>query len=171
MEGDGTMRRGRIGTFSLVMALIAVIAVGSGLLAGPGAGADTLTAHGGGTTMVRGGTGDPSFVPVITTFSFFWTDGKGGFECLAFAPSAAAGDPGSGQFDTNVMYVTGKITSAMTGDGTLVLEGTAEVTGAGAGSHRAFTAVASRGGPGATLVLRVSGLTFKEILTEGEIVF
>ena len=34
-----------------------------------------------------------------------------------------------------------------------------------------FTATVTRGGPGATLVLEVSGLTFSEIVLEGEIRF
>ncbi len=121
--------------------------------------------------MVTGGTGAPSFTPVITKFTFSWRGGSGGFECLALAPDAAAGSAGSGRFETNAMYVTGQVTSAtVTGD-KLVLKGTATVTGLGAGSHRAFTATATRGGPGATLVLKVSGLTFSEILIEGEIRF
>jgi hypothetical protein len=54
---------------------------------------------------------------------------------------------------------------------TATLTGSATVTGVGAGEDQAFTALATRGGPGATLVLEVSGLTFKEILLEGEIAF
>jgi hypothetical protein len=156
---------------AVIAALVAIIGVGTSLVAGAGEDEFPLTARGGGATMVRGGTGDPSFTPVITTFSFSWRDGKGGFECLALVPNASAGTAGSGVFDTNAMYVTGKITSATVDGDELVLVGIATVTGVGEGSHRSFRATATRGGPGATLVLKVSGLTFSEILTEGEIDF
>jgi hypothetical protein len=52
-----------------------------------------------------------------------------------------------------------------------VLEGTATVTGLGAGTDRPFTATVTRGGPGATLLLKVSGLTFDEIVLDGQITF
>ena len=123
--------------------------------------------RGAGTTMVEGGTGSPSFAPIITKVAFYWRAEAGHFECLALAPGAEAGDPGSGDFDTNIMYVTGAITSAELGERAAVLKGSATVTGAGAGSDRPFTATVTRGGPGATLVLEVSGLTFREIPLEG----
>jgi hypothetical protein len=118
--------------------------------------------RGAGTTMLEGGTGPPSFTPVLTKVAFYWRRGEGRFECLALAPSASA---------TNVMYVTGEVTSGRIGSGTAVLRGTATVTGLGAGSNEPFTAMLTRGGPGATLVLDVSGLTFKEILLEGQFRF
>jgi hypothetical protein len=127
--------------------------------------------RGGGTSLVRGGTGSPSFTPVMTKFAFSWKDGMGGFECLALVPSAAAGKPGSGNFDTNAMYVTGTLTSAQAQGQSAVLKGTATVTGLGAGTNVPFTAAITRGGPGATLVLEISGLTFSEIVLEGEIRF
>jgi hypothetical protein len=124
--------------------------------------------RGAGTTIVEGGTGAPSFDPLLTKVAFHWESAGGHFECLALAPSAKAGDSGSGNFDTNVMYVTGAITSAETHGRTAVLKGSATVTGVGAGSNQPFTATVKRGGPGATLVLEVSGLTFREILLEGQ---
>jgi uncharacterized protein with beta-barrel porin domain len=127
--------------------------------------------RGAGTSLVRGGTGAPSFAPVITKFGFFWRDGGGGFECLALVPSVQAGKPGSGNFDTNAMYVTGSLTSARVEGQTAVLQGTATVTGLGAGTDRPFTATITRGGPGATLLLKVSGLTFYEIVLDGQITF
>ena len=127
--------------------------------------------RGGGTSLVRGGTGAPSFTPVMTKFAFSWKDGMGGFECLALVPSAAACKPGSGNFDTNAMYVTGTLTSAQARGQSAVLNGTATVTGLGAGTNVPFTATITRGGPGATLVLEISGLTFSEIVLEGEIRF
>jgi hypothetical protein len=132
---------------------------------------DAPSIRGAGTTMLESGTGGPSFTPVITKVAFHWGAGAGHFECLALAPSADAGSPGSGNFDTNVMYVTGPITAAETNGDTTVLKGSSTVTGLGAGSDRPFTATVSRGGPGATLVLEVSGLTFREILLEGQFRF
>jgi hypothetical protein len=126
---------------------------------------------GGGTSIVSGGTGKPSFTPILTKFAFHVEGGVGRFECLALAPSTPAGSPGSGNFDTNIMYVTGRITSVQIHDRAAVARGTADVTGAGAGSDRPFTVTATRGGPGASLVLVISGLTFNEMLLEGEITF
>lgn len=127
--------------------------------------------RGAGTTMVEGGTGPPSFTPLLTKVGFHWQGGEGHFECLALAPSASAGSPGSGNFDTNVMYVTGEISSGRISGRTAVIRGTATVTGVGAGLDQPFTATLRRGGPGATLVLEVSGLTFREILLEGQFRF
>ena len=152
-----------------LVALISVLVLG-GLLARAG-GQSGGVIRGGGTTIVEGGTGAPSFDPVITKFAFNWRSGQGHFECLALAPSAPAGDPGSGDFDTNVMYVTGEIESAKIVGGVARFEGTATVTGLGAGENEPFTVRVTRGGPGATLVLKVSGLTFREILLEGQIAF
>lgn len=72
---------------------------------------------------MSGGTGAPSFVPVETKFAFSSRNGSGPFECLALAPSAVRGTAGSGNFDTNVMYVTGTITSAEVNGQTAVLKG------------------------------------------------
>jgi hypothetical protein len=126
---------------------------------------------GGATTTVAGGTGAPSFTPVITKLTFHWRDGQGHFECLALAPSAAAGKPESGNFDTNVMYVTGAITGVQINGSVAVLMGSATVTGLGAGTNVPFTATAERGGPGTTFVLNISGLTFDETILEGRISF
>jgi hypothetical protein len=69
------------------------------------------------------------------------------------------------------MYVTGTVDSARVAGDSVVLEGSATVTGLGAGSNRPFRLTARRGGPGARLVLEVSGLTFDETLLEGQIRF
>jgi hypothetical protein len=127
--------------------------------------------RGGGTSIVAGGTGEPDFTPVITKVAFHWINGEGRFECLALAPSKPAGAPGSGNFDTNAMYVTGEVDSASVVGRTVVLNGSATVTGVGAGSNRPFTVTAWRGGPGTRLVLEVSGLTFDETLLGGQIRF
>jgi hypothetical protein len=127
--------------------------------------------QGGGSTMVTGGTGAPAFSPVITKLGFHWRDGQGHLECLALASSTAAGTPGSGNFDTNVMYVTGEITAVEIHSAMATLHGVANVTGLGAGVDLPFTAMAERGGPGARFVLTISGLTFDEILVEGQIAF
>jgi hypothetical protein len=129
------------------------------------------TVKGGATTTVAGGTGAPSFTPVITKLSFHWQDGQGHFECLALAPSLAAGKAGSGNFDTNVMYVTGPITAVQITGSVAMLTGTATVTGLGVGTNVPFTATAERGGPGTPFVLNISGFTFDETILEGEISF
>jgi hypothetical protein len=167
------MRTRSARTILIVAAVLVTTALAWTMLAQANTGDDEHAAaiRGGGTSLVRGGTGAPSFTPVMTKFAFSWTDGKGGFECLALAPSVAAGKPGSGNFDTNAMYVTGSLTSAQVQGHSAVLKGTATVTGLGAGSNAPFTATITRGGPGATLVLEVSGLTFSEIVLEGEIAF
>ncbi len=154
--------------------MLATFAAAPLTAAGGGAGSEKSDKHeirGGGTSLVTGGTGSPSFVPVMTKFAFNWSGSAGRFECLALMPSAAAGTPGSGNFDTNAMYVTGTITTAEVNGHTAVLTGTSTVTGIGAGSNRAFTLTVTQGGPGATLVLVVSGMTFNEIVIEGEIAF
>jgi hypothetical protein len=156
---------------TFVAAALGLVIMGTLLTGAGGEESDARIIRGGGTTIVEGGTGKPSLDPLITKFAFNWRSGEGHFECLALAPSDPAGEPGSGDFDTNVMYVTGDITSARVQGQTAVLTGSATVTGVGAGEDQAFTALATRGGPGATLVLEVSGLTFKEILLEGEIAF
>jgi len=123
---------------------------------------------GAGKTIIEGGTGGATPVPV-TTLVAFHSDAQGGdFECLAFAPSLASGT-GSGEFDANVMYVTGKVTSLEIGKGVAILRGTATVTGIGAGQDVSFIASVQAGGPGTTVKLDVSGITFHEILVEGHI--
>jgi len=108
---------------------------------------------------------------VITKFGFHWRDGEGKFECLALIPSPPAGTAGSGNFDKNIMYVTGKILSTEVHGAVATLKGIATVTGLGAGINLPFTATAEPGGPGARMVLVVSGLTFDEIINEGAISF
>lgn len=125
--------------------------------------------QGGGTTIIEGGMGAPSFAPVMTRLAFHWSGGRGHFECLALKPSAPAGSPGSGDFDRNVMYVTGTITSVEVSGGSAVLQGTATVTGLGAGSNVPFAATVTSGGPGSPVVLQVSGHTFHEMLVDGHV--
>jgi hypothetical protein len=159
----------------IVMALGVAIGLALAVLAQAGTRDEGKTLggsiRGAGTTIVEGGTGPPSFTPIVTKVAFHWRKSTGGFECLALAPGPQAGTPGSGSFDTNIMYVTGEISSAEIDGHTAVLKGSATVTGAGAGSNRPFTATVTRGGPGATLVLEVSGLTFEEIVLEGQFSF
>jgi hypothetical protein len=123
-------------------------------------------AAGAGTTIIEGGTGGTSPVPVTTTVGFHATGKGGDFECLALAPPQPTG-AGSGAFTTNAMYVTGTVSSLVVDGDTAVLRGMSTVTGLGAGQHRAFTVTITGGGPGATVVLTVSGLTFHEILLDG----
>jgi len=125
--------------------------------------------QGGGTTIVTGG--GPGLAPVITKFGFHWRDGEGKFECLALIPTPAAGTAGSGNFDKNIMYVTGEILSADVRGPVATLKGIATVTGLGAGTNLPFAVTAEPGGPGARMILVVSGLTFDEIVNEGGISF
>lgn len=161
-------RRALTGTILIVVLVAAALA--TAVLARADSDDDAGEVRGGGTTIVKGGTGPSGHIPVLTKFALHWRGGEGGFECLALAPNSPSG-PDSGEFETNAMYVTGKITSVKVRGETAVLKGTSTVTGLGAGTNRPFTATVTRGGPGASLVLKVSGLTFDEILIEGEIVF
>lgn len=153
----------------VVIAVLAVSLIGASVAAQSDEGSRLI--RGGGTTMLEGGTGAPDFVPVLTKLAFNWNGTRGDLECLALAPSDPAGDPGSGDFDTNVMYVTGPITSGSIEGARAVLRGRATVTGLGAGEDMPFTLIVQRGGPGASVILRVSGLVFREIVLEGEIRF
>jgi len=162
-------RRLLLVTLGLVTLALATLVATPLSAAGGDDGQNKHGVRGGGTSLVAGGTGAPSFVPVMTKFAFNWSASAGRFECLALMPSAAAGTQGSGNFDTNAMYVTGTITSGEVNGNTAVLRGTGAVTGIGAGSNRPFTLTVTRGRPGATLVLVVSGMTFNEIVIEGEI--
>src|SRR2546427_9549038 len=123
---------------------------------------------GAGKTIIEGGTGGAAPLPVTTLVAFHADKQGGDFECLAFAPSQVSGT-GSGEFDANVMYVTGKVTSLEIAKGVATLRGTATVTGLGAGQDVPFTALVHAGGPGTTVRLDVSGLTFPEILVDGHI--
>jgi hypothetical protein len=105
---------------------------------------------------------------VTTVLAFHANRDGGAFECLALA-GGESGAPESGQFEVNAMYVTGKVTSMQVSDGTAVLKGTAVVTGLGAGPSQDFTFTVKAGGPGTTATLVVSGLTFHEILLEGQV--
>ena len=125
--------------------------------------------QGGGTSIVTGG--GPGLAPVITRFGFNWRDGEGKFECLALIPTAPAGATGSGSFDKNIMYVTGNVLSADIRGPVATLRGLATVTGLGAGTNLPFAATVEPGGPGARMILVVSGLTFDEIVNEGAISF
>src|SRR2546430_6217708 len=158
---------------ALILALVLTLLVGSGLYwlvwAQAQSKAGDSSIAGAGTSLIEGGTGAPSFHPVETTFAFHWSNGQGHFECLALTPRATPGSAGSGNFDTNVMYVTGPITSVSVEGTTAVVKGTASVTGLGAGSNVPFEATAVAGGPGTTLVLVISGLTFNEIVLAGQI--
>jgi hypothetical protein len=115
-----------------------------------------LIARGAGTTMLEGGTGSPDFIPVVTQISFHVERVQGAiignFECLALAPSKGTG-PSSGQFDTNVMYVTGAIQDVAIDGDTIRISGGSDCTGIGAGTNIPFSCVLRKGGPGSTVVL------------------
>ena len=153
----------------LVLALCVLALVNAGSLWGGDNGHEEITVYGAGTSILTGG--GPGTIPVITKLGINFENGSGHFDCLALMPTSPAGTEGSGSFDNNIMYVTGPITAASLQGGTVVLTGTATVTGVGAGTNKAFTVTADRGGPGARVELVVSGLTFVETLLEGSITF
>jgi hypothetical protein len=131
-----------------------------------------LIARGAGITVLEGGTGPPDFLPVKTQVAFHVeiVDGAviGNFECLALAPPAAKG-PSSGEFTTNIMYVTGTVQSVAVDGDTIRISGGSDCTGIGAGLNVPYSAVIKKGGPGATLML-TAGATpqlFPEILLDG----
>jgi len=146
----------------------AVIASASGPVIAGAESDSHLQVSGAGRTIIEGGTGGLSPVPVMTVLAFHASSQGGAFECLALAPAKSAGD-GSGRFEVNAMYVTGKVATVTTNGKTAVLHGKATVTGIGAGQDMPFTATVRAGGPGTTVTLEISGLTFHEILLEGQI--
>jgi hypothetical protein len=151
--------------------LLAAALVGSAaprVAADEGSGGDHQVA-GAGKTIIEGGTGAPAYIPVITMLAFHANAQGGDFECLALAPMTASGAPESGQFEVNAMNVTGKVSSVQVSGSTAVLKGTAVVTGLGAGPSQAFTFTVKAGGPGSTATLVISGMTFHEILLEGQV--
>jgi hypothetical protein len=150
----------------IAAALLVAVAIILSVRAVQPAAAAAQRAEGAGRTIIQGGTGGTAPTPVTTLVAFHAGNGSGDFECLALAPPRPTG-PGSGEFTTNVMYVTGRVQSVTVRGHTAVLRGVATVTGIGAGQHQPFTATVTAGGPGATLVLKVSGLEFDEILVEG----
>ena len=149
----------------LLVALFILLLIDSSSLWGR----EGITVQGAGTSILTGG--GPGTTPVITKLGINFENGSGHFDCLALMPTPQAGKEGSGNFDNNIMYVTGPITAASVEGGTVVLTGTATVTGLGAGTNKRFTVTADRGGPGAKVVLVVSGQTFVETLLEGSITF
>ena len=133
--------------------------------------AKVTTIQAAGITVLAGGTGPPNFVPVETLLAVNWDGTAGTFDCLALAPSHTASTSGSGDFDTNIMYVDGTITSVTISGDTAILNGTSDCTGLGAGLGVPFTATVQRGGPGARITLKVSGLSFTETMLNGQISF
>jgi hypothetical protein len=123
---------------------------------------------GAGHTIIEGGTGGSQPVPVTTLAAFRVTGSGGDFECQALAPPRPTG-PGSGAFTSNVMYVAGTVTSLPVRGRSAVFQGTAAVTGLRAGHHHPFPMPVTASGPGAPVLLSVSGLTFHEIRTDGHI--
>jgi len=153
----------------LLLALLILLLIDTSPSWGNDHGTEVITVQGAGTSILTGG--GPGTTPVITKLGINFENGSGHFDCLALMPPPPAGTEGSGTFDNNVMYVTGPITAARRQGETVVLTGTATVTGVGAGTNQAFTVTADRGGPGAKVVLVVSGQTFVETILEGSVTF
>ena len=156
----------------LVLACVLTLLLSTRTVAGRDSENSAGIARGAGTTIIHGGTGSPSFLPVITTVAFHAERSNGGvtgeFDCLAFAPEAPTGAH-SGQLTVNAMYVVGKITGASVHEDIVTLTGVSNITGLGAGTNVPFTFIAHRGGPGASAILIVNSLTFpfNEILVQG----
>lgn len=155
----------------LILTLLILLLVDISPSWGTDNGSDGITVQGAGTSVLTGGSGGPETAPVITRLGINFANGSGRFDCLALMPTSPAGTQGSGNFDNNIMYVTGPIMGASVQGQSVVLTGTATVTGVGAGTNKRFTVTADRGGPGTKVVLVVSGLTFVETLLEGSITF
>src|SRR5438105_13834017 len=151
---------------AVLIALAVVGAVTSAVVTGETAKHGRVS--GAGKTIIEGGTGGTAPVPVTTLVAFHADTQGGDFECLALAPSGASGK-GSGEFDANVMYVTGKVTSVDADGQHASLRGTATVTGLGAGENVPFTAGVTAGGSGGTVTVPVPGFTFREMRVEGDI--
>ena len=117
----------------LVLALLILLLIDSRLLWGGDNGGGGITVHGAGTSILTGG--GPGTTPVITKLGINFENGSGHFDCLALMPTPPAGTQGSGSFDNNIniMYVTGPITAVSLDGETVVLIGSATVTGVGAG--------------------------------------
>jgi hypothetical protein len=151
-----------------VLLAFALIASASGPVVAGAESNGNPQVSGAGRTIIEGGTGGASPVPVMTVLAFHANSQGGAFECLALAPAASSGD-GSGRFEVNAMYVTGTVSSVVLKGNTAILKGNANVTGLGAGTAVPFTATVRAGGPGTTVTLEISSLTFHEILLEGQI--
>jgi hypothetical protein len=173
MQAPSTfVKRYAVGLLLVIGGIGLLMAISPRSISGHGSD-EGIIAEGGGTTLIHGGTGAPSFVPVLTTVAFHAERASGGvtgsFDCLALAPEASTGSK-SGQFTVNAMNVVGQVTGLTVSGNTATLTGTSTITGLGAGSNVSFTFVVHSGGPGATAVLTVSSLPaapFHELLVEG----
>lgn len=97
----------------LAVAGVALLLPAAAVMQASSAASAPLAAHraaGAGHTIIEGGTGGSEPVPVTTLVAFRVNGSGGDFECLALAPPRRTG-PGSGAFTSNVMYVTGTVTS------------------------------------------------------------
>ena len=90
----------------LVLALLILLLIDPRLLWGGDNGGGGITVHGAGTSILTGG--GPGTTPVITKLGINFENGSGHFDCLALMPTPPAGTPGSGSFDNNILYVTGR---------------------------------------------------------------
>jgi hypothetical protein len=101
-----------------------------------------ILARGAGTGILEGGTGAPNYLPVLTNAAFHveLVDGviTGDFECVALGPRNNAGAT-SGEFTSNVMYVTGTVETAVVQGDTIRITGNSDCTGIGAGENLPFT--------------------------------
>ena len=91
---------------SLVLALTILLLIDISPSWGHDNGSGGITVQGAGTSILTGG--GPGTAPVITRLGINFQNGSGHFDCLALMPTSPAGTQGSGSFDNNIMYVTGR---------------------------------------------------------------
>jgi hypothetical protein len=90
----------------LVIALFVLLLIDASSLWASDSGSEGITVYGGGTSILTGG--GPGTTPVTTKLGINFENGSGHFDCLALMPTPRAGTEGSGNFDKNMMYVTGR---------------------------------------------------------------
>src|SRR5713226_495392 len=145
-----SVKRYSIGLLVVIGGIGLAMAISPLSISGRGSDGEII-AEGAGTTLIHGGTGAPSFTPVITTIAFHaertGSGVTGSFDCLALMPEANTGSQ-SGQFTVNAMNVVGQVTGLTVSGNTASLTGISTITGLGAGSHVTFTFLVRGGGPG-----------------------
>jgi hypothetical protein len=158
---------------ALIFALVLTLLVGAGLYWAVSAQAkSTAATHsvaGAGTSLVEGGTGAPLVPPGRDHLRLSLEQWAGPLRVPGTHAERSSGSCRQWQLrhQRNVRHRANHLGQRR--GTTAVFKGTASVTGLGAGSNVPFEATAVAGGPGTTLVLVVSGLTFNEIVLAGQI--
>ena len=90
----------------LILALTILLLVDISPSWGNDNGSDGIPVQGAGASILTGG--GTGTAPVITRLGINFKNRSGHFDCLALMPTSPAGTQGSGSFDNNIMYVTGR---------------------------------------------------------------